>query len=57
MQRRARAAVRVSAPGLALPDSPDLFGRAPERERQGPTSRSRTGFIIDPDGYILTITT
>ena len=54
MPRRARAAVRVSAPGLPLPDSPDLFGRAPERERQGPRRGAGTGFIIDPDGYILT---
>jgi serine protease Do len=40
--------------GIALPDSPDLFGRAPERERQGPRRGAGTGFIIDPDGYILT---
>ena len=40
--------------GAASPDSPDLFGRAPERERQGPHRGAGTGFIIDPDGYILT---
>ena len=40
--------------GAAAPDSPDLFGRAPERERQGPHRGAGTGFIIDPDGYILT---
>ena len=40
--------------GMPLPDSPDLFGRAPERERQGPRRGAGTGFIIDPDGYILT---
>ena len=40
--------------GNPLPDSPDLFGRAPERERQGPRRGAGTGFIIDPDGYILT---
>src|SRR4029434_7719661 len=26
----------------------------PERERQGPRRGAGTGFIIDPDGYILT---
>ena len=40
--------------GMPLPDSPDLFGRPPERERQGPRRGAGTGFIIDPDGYILT---
>ena len=40
--------------GATAPDSPDLFGRAPERERQGPHRGAGTGFIIDPDGYILT---
>jgi serine protease Do len=40
--------------GMPLPDSPDLFGRSPERERQGPRRGAGTGFIIDPDGYILT---
>jgi serine protease Do len=40
--------------GMPLPDSPDLFGRAPERERQGPRRGAGTGFVIDPDGYILT---
>jgi serine protease Do len=39
---------------MPLPDSPDPFGRAPERERQGPRRGTGTGFIIDPDGYILT---
>jgi serine protease Do len=39
---------------LALPDSPDSFKRQPERERQGPRRGAGTGFIIDPDGYILT---
>jgi serine protease Do len=37
-----------------LPDSPDLFGRPPEREREGPRRGAGTGFIIDADGYILT---
>ena len=40
--------------GMPLPDSPDLFGRAPERERQGPRRGAGTGFIIDADGFILT---
>jgi serine protease Do len=51
----ARAAVRSrSRFGLPLPESPDSFGRAPERERQGPRRGAGTGFIIDPSGYILT---
>jgi serine protease Do len=40
--------------GMPLPESPDLFGRAPERERQGPRRGAGTGFLIDPEGYILT---
>jgi serine protease Do len=53
------AASRAGTPsraktGMPLPDSPDLFGRPPERERQGPRRGTGTGFIIDPDGYILT---
>jgi serine protease Do len=40
--------------GVSLPDVPDPFGRAPERERQGPRRGTGTGFIIDADGYILT---
>lgn len=39
---------------MPLPDSPDSFGRPPERERQGPRRGAGTGFLIDPDGYILT---
>jgi serine protease Do len=51
----ARAAARPRArTGMSLPDVPDPFGRAPERERQGPRRGTGTGFIIDPDGYILT---
>src|SRR5919109_787039 len=37
-----------------LPDSPDLFGKPPEREREGPRRGAGTGFIIDADGFILT---
>jgi len=40
--------------GLPVPESPDLFGRSPERERQGPRRGAGTGFIIDPNGFILT---
>jgi len=40
--------------GAPLPEGPDLFGRSPERERQGPRRGAGTGFIIDPEGYILT---
>ena len=50
-----RAGARPRArTGMPLPDSPDSFGRPPERERQGPRRGTGTGFIIDPDGYILT---
>ena len=34
---------------LPLPDSPDGFGRPPEREREGPRRGAGTGFIIDAD--------
>ncbi len=40
--------------GLQLPDSPDLFDRPQEREREGPRRGSGTGFLIDPSGLILT---
>jgi len=51
----ARASTRSrSRYGSLLPESPDLFGRPPERERQGPRRGAGTGFIIEPDGYILT---
>ena len=39
---------------MQLPDSPDGFGRPPEREREGPRRGAGTGFIIDEAGYILT---
>src|SRR5262245_36984395 len=41
---------RSRRPDLQLPDAPDLFGRPPEREREGPRRGSGTGFIIDADG-------
>src|SRR5262245_50412031 len=41
-------------PEFQLPDAPDLFGRPPEREREGPRRGAGTGFIIDADGFILT---
>jgi serine protease Do len=37
-----------------LPEGPDLFGKPPEREREGPRRGAGTGFIIDEDGFILT---
>jgi serine protease Do len=37
-----------------LPDSPDLFDRQQEREREGPRRGAGTGFLIDADGLILT---
>jgi serine protease Do len=39
---------------MPVPDSPDGFGRPPEREREGPRRGAGTGFIIDETGYILT---
>jgi serine protease Do len=38
---------------LPTPDGPDLFER-PDREREGPRRGAGTGFIINPEGYILT---
>src|SRR6185295_16852349 len=32
-------------PEFQLPDAPDLFGRPPEREREGPRRGAGTGFI------------
>jgi serine protease Do len=40
--------------GAPLPDSPDLFGRPQDRDREGPRRGAGTGFIIDPGGLILT---
>jgi serine protease Do len=40
--------------GVPLPDSPDLFDRPFEREREGPRKGAGTGFLIDDKGYILT---
>jgi serine protease Do len=40
--------------GVPLPDSPDLFERPYDREREGPRKGAGTGFVIDPDGLILT---
>jgi len=37
-----------------LPDSPDLFQRPGDRDPQGPRRGAGTGFIIDPQGLILT---
>jgi serine protease Do len=39
---------------LPLPDSPDLFDRSQDREREGPRRGAGTGFLIDRDGLILT---
>jgi serine protease Do len=43
-----------SRSGAPRPEVPGQFGRAPERERQGPRRGAGAGFIIDADGYILT---
>ena len=40
--------------GVPLPDSPDLFERPFEREREGPRKGAGTGFFIDEKGFILT---
>ncbi|MGH9347658.1 MAG: trypsin-like peptidase domain-containing protein [Vicinamibacterales bacterium] len=40
--------------GMPLPDSPDLFERPFERDREGPRKGAGTGFLIDDDGFILT---
>jgi serine protease Do len=40
--------------GMQLPDSPDLFDRPQEREREGPRRGAGTGFLIDAGGFILT---
>jgi serine protease Do len=40
--------------GLPLPDGPELFGRPFDRDRDGPRKGAGTGFIIDPEGLILT---
>jgi serine protease Do len=40
--------------GVQLPDSPDLFDRQPERDREGPRRGAGTGFVIDASGLILT---
>src|SRR3954470_20167530 len=40
--------------GLQLPDSPDMFDRQSDREREGPRRGSGTGFVIDASGLILT---
>jgi serine protease Do len=48
-----RGAGRQGRRLLPLPDSPDLFDRQ-DREREGPRRGAGTGFLIDPDGLILT---
>jgi serine protease Do len=40
--------------GMQLPDSPDLFDRPQEREREGPRRGAGTGFVVEATGYILT---
>ncbi len=40
--------------GMPLPDSPDLFERPFDRERDGPRKGAGTGFLIDDRGFILT---
>ena len=39
---------------LPIPDRPDLFDRPSERGRDELRKGTGTGFVIDPDGYILT---
>lgn len=40
--------------GAPLPDSPDLFERPFDRDREGPRKGAGTGFLIDAEGFILT---
>ena len=40
--------------GVPLPESPDLFDRPFDREREGPRKGAGTGFLIDREGFILT---
>jgi serine protease Do len=40
--------------GVPLPDSPDLFDRPFDGEREGPRKGAGTGFLIDDKGLILT---
>jgi serine protease Do len=40
--------------GMQLPDSPDMFDRPQDREREGPRRGAGTGFLIDGEGHILT---
>ena len=49
-----RGTGRQGRRALPLPDSPDLFDRPQDREREGPRRGAGTGFLIDPDGLILT---
>ena len=49
-----RANARRRGYGVQLPDSPDLFDRPLEREREGPRRGTGTGFLIDQNGFILT---
>lgn len=50
-----RSRRRFSAPlPEPIPDGPDLFQRDIDRDREGPRRGAGTGFIINPEGYILT---
>jgi serine protease Do len=40
--------------GLPVPDGPELFDRPGGRDPQGPRRGAGTGFVIDPEGLILT---
>src|SRR3954468_9933414 len=40
--------------GMQLPDSPDMFDRPSDREREGPGRGPGTGSVIEPSGLILT---
>src|SRR3954451_24801957 len=52
VQRGTRGARRRF--GMQLPDSPDMFDRQSDQNREGPRRGSGTGFVIDPSGLILT---
>lgn len=49
-----RGTARRRTRGMPVPDSPELFDRPNEREREGPRRGAGTGFLIDARGLILT---
>ena len=51
------ASARGDAPGTRRSEGPepnDPLLRGPDRERRGPRRGAGTGFVVDPDGYLVT---